>query len=53
MHPKLGSATLLQLAFPGEGHPNFPWGKCHWDNTVVKKKKKKKVSQTQQLVTRF
>ena len=36
MHPKLGSATLSQLAFPGEGNPNFPWEKSHGDNTVVK-----------------
>ena len=34
---RLGNATLLQLAFPGESNPNFPWGKSHWDNTVVKK----------------
>ena len=26
MHSRLGSATLLQLAFPGEGNPNFPLG---------------------------
>ena len=36
----LGSATLSQLAFPGESNPNFPWEKSQWDNTVVKKKKK-------------
>ena len=36
MHPMLGSATLLQLAFPGEGNPNFPREKCNWENTVVK-----------------
>ena len=36
----LGSATLSQLAFPGENNPNFPWEKFHWDNTVVKKRKK-------------
>ena len=44
MHPRLGSATLSQLAFPVEGNPNFPWVKFHWDNTVsdLKKKKKKK-----------
>ena len=23
--PRLGSATLLLLAFPGEGNPNFSW----------------------------
>ena len=37
MHPGLGSATLLQLAFPWEGNPNFPWEKSHWNNTAVKK----------------
>ena len=42
MHPRLGSATLSQLAFPGEGNPNFRWEKSHWHNTVVKKKVKKK-----------
>ena len=36
MHPRLGSATLMQLASPGEGNPNFPWEKSHWDNAVVK-----------------
>ena len=36
MHRRLGSATLPQLAFTGEGHPNFPFEKFHWDNTVVK-----------------
>ena len=25
MHRMLGSATLSQLAFSGEGNPNFPW----------------------------
>ena len=39
MHRRLGSATLSQLAFPGEGNPNFPWEKSHWDNKVVKKNK--------------
>ena len=39
MHRRLGSATLLQLAFPREGNPNFPWKKSQWDNTVVYKKK--------------
>ena len=42
MHRRLGSATLLQLAFPRESNPNFPQEKSHWDNTVVKSKKKKK-----------
>ena len=39
--PWLGSTTLSQLAFPGEGNPNFPWEKSHWDDTAVKSKKKK------------
>ena len=45
MHRKLGSTTLSQLAFSGEGNPNFPREKSHWDNTAVKSKndlKKKK-----------
>ena len=29
---------LSQLAFSGEGNPNCPWEKSHWDNTVVKSK---------------
>ena len=37
MHARLGSATLSQLAFPGEGNPNFPLEKSHLENTVVKK----------------
>ena len=36
MHRRLGSATLSQLALSGDGNPNFPWEKSHWDNTVVK-----------------
>ena len=36
MHRRLGNATLLQVAFPGEDNLNFPWEKSHWDNTVVK-----------------
>ena len=24
---------------PGEGNPNFPWEKSHWENVVVKSKK--------------
>ena len=36
MHPRFGSATLLQLAFPGDGNPNFLWEKWPWDNTVIK-----------------
>ena len=43
MHPRLGSATLLQLAFPGEGNPIFPWAKSHWGNTVVKSQVENKV----------
>ena len=38
-HRKLCNATLSQLAYPGEGNPNFPWEKSHRDNTVVKKNK--------------
>ena len=34
MHRRLGSAILLQLVFPGESDPNFPWKKSHWGNTV-------------------
>ena len=40
MHRRLGSATLSQLAFPGEDNPNFPWEKSCWGNTVVKSKSK-------------
>ena len=29
MHPRLGSATLSQLAFPGEKQSNFPWEKSN------------------------
>ena len=42
MHPRLGSATLSQLAFSEEGNSNFPWEKSHWDNTVVKSKKERR-----------
>ena len=38
----------MQLAFPREGNPNFPWEKSHWDNTVVKKEKKKKGKKDEQ-----
>ena len=48
MHYRLGSATLSQLAFSGEGKPNFLWGKSPWDNTVAKKKKEKERNQQQQ-----
>ena len=27
MQPRMGSSTLLQLAFPREDNPNFPWEK--------------------------
>ena len=40
VHLRLGSMTLLQLAFPEESNQNFPWEKSQWDNTGVKKKKK-------------
>ena len=36
MHHRLGSVNLVQLAFPGEGNPNFPWEKSHLDSKVVK-----------------
>ena len=42
MHCRLGSAILSQLAFPGEGNPNFPWEESDWDKTVVKSSKLKK-----------
>ena len=42
MHRRLDIVTLLQLAFPGESNPNFPWKKSQWDNTVVKKKKRER-----------
>ena len=42
MHSRLGSVTLSQLAFPGEGNPNFPWGKLPLDSTVVKSELKSK-----------
>ena len=32
MRRRLGSATLSQLAFSGEGNPNFSLEKSHWDN---------------------
>ena len=31
MHCRLGGATVLQLAFPGEGNPNVRWEKSQWD----------------------
>ena len=45
MHSRLDSLTLLQLAFPRESNPYFPWEKSHWDNTVVKSIKKKSKAQ--------
>ena len=36
MRRRSGSATLSQLAFPGESHPSFPRKKSQWDNTAVK-----------------
>ena len=42
MHRRLGSATLLQLAFHRESNPNFPWEKSHEDDTVVKCKQTNK-----------
>ena len=41
MHRRLGNATLSQLAFPGEGNPNFPSEKSHWNNTVVNSNNKR------------
>ena len=35
MHPRLGSATLSQLAFP-----DFPWEKSQWSVQLFEKKKK-------------
>ena len=42
MHPRLGSTTLLQLAFPREDNPDFLLDKFHWDDTVVESIKKRK-----------
>ena len=42
MHRRLGSATLSQLAFPGEGNPNFPWEIPYY----LKKKRKRYCSAT-------
>ena len=42
MHPRLGSATLSHLNFPGKSNPNFPWEESQWDNTVITRKEKKK-----------
>ena len=43
MHRRLGSATLSQQAFPGEGDPTFSWEKFQWDNIVVNKNNNKVV----------
>ena len=42
MHPRMGNATLPQLAFPGEGNTIFPLDKSHLGQYSCKKKKKKK-----------
>ena len=47
MHNRSDSATLSQLAFPGESSPNFPWENSHWDNTVVRTKQTKRQTKTQ------
>ena len=44
MQRRLGSVTLSQLAFSGEGNLNFSREKSHLANTVVKSKKKKSES---------
>ena len=36
LHRRLGSATLSQLAFPGENNPNFLWKKSHLNNSFKK-----------------
>ena len=38
MHCRLGSATLLLMAFPRESDLDFPWEKSQRDNRVVLKK---------------
>ena len=38
VHRRLGNANLSQLAFPGEGNPNFALDRSHWDSTVLKTK---------------
>ena len=45
VHPRLGSATLSQPAFPGESNPNFPQEKSPRNNTVNKTKQSKKEQQ--------
>ena len=42
MHHRMGSRTLLQLAFPRESNLNFPGAKSKWNNTIVKEEKNKK-----------
>ena len=42
MHIRFGSATLSQLAFPGERNQNFPGEEFHLGNTVVKSTRKRK-----------
>ena len=46
MQPRLGGATLSQLAFTGESNPNSPWAKSQWDTTVITNKKKKTKKKT-------
>ena len=38
MHRRLGSATLSQLAFPGESYSNFPWENPKGTIQLLKKK---------------
>ena len=52
MHSRLGSTTLLQLAFPEESNWNLLWENSQWDNTVVQKKKKKKKKLCPRLVNK-
>ena len=41
-HPACTVSRVARLCrswlSPGEGNPNFPWGKSQWDNIIVKKK---------------
>ena len=50
MHRRVGSATLSQLAFPGEKQPEFPIGEIplgQYSCKKAEKKKKKKKKQQQ------
>ena len=40
-HPACTVALLLQLAFPREKNPNFPWENAHCGNAAVRSKVKK------------